>query len=182
MYVNNNEYIHTYFLFSRTMATYDHYVNRQTNSLCCANDSASESCSRYSPPHNRDMFIFTTHTHYLSVRSITHCWTLQYFKKLTKCTRRDRYTQQLKIPYTNESFSMLKKQILKLIPNIRHFLFRTSVFFIPNTWSTFVPNIRTKDFMLYRPIPNIRLFVTMSGRAGTKKDRAAIFSRITGTK
>jgi hypothetical protein len=67
------------------------------------------------------MFIFSTHIHYLSVRSITHCWTLYYFEKLTKCTRGGRYTQRLKIYYMDESFPMLK--------NRHQSSFRTSVAF-----------------------------------------------------
>ena len=51
----------------------------------------------------------------------------------------------------NESFSILKKKTdtkthserpSLSVPNIRHFVFRVSVFFIPNTCTIFIPNIR----------------------------------------
>jgi hypothetical protein len=88
----------------------------------------------------------------------------------------------------NESFSILKKkQPPKLIPNVRHFVFRVSVFFIPNIrhfllrssvnfCSEHLDDFRfghpTNKFILYKPIPTIWSLDRMSGRTRMKRDKA----------
>jgi len=64
-------------------------------------------------------------------RSLLNC--VLFYKTLTECTRRGRYTQRLKIYYMNESFSMLK--------NRHRNSFRTSVTFCSQQPSRCVPNI-----------------------------------------
>jgi len=62
------------------------------------------------------------------------------------------------------------------IPNISHFLFRTAVtlrsehpvFFIPNIWTVFIPNIRQNDIMLYSPFRTSSHFVRCSEEQGRK--------------
>jgi hypothetical protein len=48
-------------------------------------------------------------------------------KTVTECTRRGRYAQRLIKIYYEWVLSYVKKQTPKFTPNIRHFLFRTSV-------------------------------------------------------
>jgi hypothetical protein len=46
----------------------------------------------------------------------------------------------------------VKKQTAKLIPNIRHFVLRLSVFFIPRIWTIFFSNIQSFVRMFERPM------------------------------
>ena len=49
---------------------YDHYIIHQTNSVCCASHRAANHAQDTTLYKNREVYSFTTHSHYLSVRPI----------------------------------------------------------------------------------------------------------------
>lgn len=56
---------------SKNIPTYVHYINQHVTSFCYANHYFRQSCSKCYTFCTSETFIFTAHSHYLSIKFIT---------------------------------------------------------------------------------------------------------------